>query len=246
MQNKFDKAFLLCQDGKFSEAVAAFNEYIGDNCSHFEAFYNRGLAHFYLQNYAEALSDFDAAHALNAYIPDLISQRGVTHFHLKNLPAALQDLERAANLEPKNPFRYASRAFIKSAMGDLKGAIEDYEKTISLDPEDAVAYNNLGLLQEQLGYKEKAEKNFEKADILGKEFFAEPPSTDEERISKEEFDALLKKNIPDQKSELPNENPDTEKSAKKKSVFETAKFVFSSKENWQDFTLFVKNKFKNI
>jgi hypothetical protein len=79
---------------------------------------------------------------------------------------------------------------------------------------------------------------------LGKEFFAEPPSSDEERISKEEFDDLLKKNIAQGKSETPNEINAQENAVKKKSVFETAKFVFSSKENWQNFAQFVKNKFK--
>lgn len=238
MQISFEQAFLLCQEGKYAEAIDVFDIYISTNDKHFEAYYNRGLAHFYLANYEKALFDFDSAININPYIPDVISQRGVTFFHLKKLVEALADMDKAANLEPKNPYRYSSRAYIKASMGDTEGAIADYEKAIEIDPEDAVAYNNLGLLQEQLGYKKKAKDNFEKADDLAKEIFGDG-GTDKEQITKEEFDRLMKENL---KSEQEADKSGAE-GVKKMSVFETAKLVFASKESRKDFLRFVKNKF---
>ena len=133
----------------------------------------------------------------------------------------MSDLNQAIELDPVNAYRYSSRAYILDALGDTEAAVVDYLKAVELDPEDFVAFNNLGLLEEKLGRKAKAQSSFDQSDALmglkkkeGKYHFPEAP---------------LQQKL--------NE-------AKDRSLLSSFKETFTSKEGWQSFYTFLRQKIK--
>ena len=180
-------------------------------------------------DYNKALTAFKKALEKTENDVQLWYETGLCYFHLKQTGQALKALDKAVELEPENGFRYSSRAFVKGSIKDSKGAAEDYQKALDLDPEDAVSYNNLGLVLEELGRKKQAEEKFAKADELAK--------------NQELF--------PDQKVDGRSLNANAQKEAinialptdKKETYFSVLTGVFTNKNAFKEFILFVKNGF---
>jgi len=165
---------------------------------------------------------------------DIISDRGVAYLHAKDEKNCFTDLNRAIELQPNYSYRYACRAYAKKNFGDLDGAIEDYEKAVELDPDDAIAQNNLGMLLEEKGYQKEAEKKFKRADAL---------SNMEDGllgvIQNLETETEISKGTSID-SAGPAERQNEENTNKAKEF----KKVFTSKKQFKEFIIYIKNGFK--
>ena len=193
--------------------------------------HKKALQLFKADKFDQALGLFNKAISSNSTDPDLFHDRGVCLFHMKRKQEALDDMNTSLELQPDYSYRYSSRAYMKGHLKDLQGAIEDYKKAIELDPEDAIAHNNLGLIEEQLGYMNSAKKRYSKADELTdllKESGIDPaPFSTEEPIN-------LQKQI-DQEEASTKGN---------KAVVREMVSVFQSKEKFQEFIAFIKQRLK--
>ena len=165
---------------------------------------------------------------------DIISDRGVAYLHAKDEKNCFTDLNRAIELQPNYSYRYACRAYAKKNFGDLDGAIEDYEKAVELDPDDAIAQNNLGMLLEEKGYQKEAEKKFKRADALsnmedGLLGVIQNLETETEISKGTSIDSVG-----------PAERQNEENTNKAKEF----KKVFTSKKQFKEFIIYIKNGFK--
>jgi len=170
--------------------------------------------------------------------PVLFSERGTVYLHLEKKMEALADMDESVRLEPDYSYRYASRAFVKDHFGDTQGAIADYEIAIKLDPEDVIAINNLGLLMEKIGYKEAAKQKFEQADYL----LNNQPSM-KQKLS--ELENGEPKNHPEG-IELKAKKLEVNKTVpkKEKSTIKLIFSIFTKKNAFKEFILFIRNGFK--
>lgn len=156
----------LIEAQQYEQAVEALSQLIKQK-PQAELFYLRAQCRYRLEDFSEAITDYDRALASIAHAPaDWFYARGLAKHMAGQSVESLEDFDRAVQLEPHYSFRYASRAFIKAALGMVEAAIEDYHKAIELDPDDAINHNNLGLLYEQIGMQEAALEHFRQADCL--------------------------------------------------------------------------------
>ena len=165
---------------------------------------------------------------------DIISDRGVAYLHAKDEQNCFTDLNRAIELQPNYSYRYACRAYAKKNFGDLDGAIEDYEKAVELDPDDAIAQNNLGMLLEEKGYQKEAEKKFKRADTL---------SNMEDDLLGVIQDLETETEI-SKGTSIDSAGPAERQNEENTNKAKEFKKVFTSKKQFKEFIIYIKNGFK--
>lgn len=110
------------------------------NPDYADAFYNRGLAHFTLKNYALALADYTRVLELEPKDLDTLLNRGNVYYALKKYPEALADYEEILALDPEYPKALYNRALVWTDLAEYPKAIRDYTALIILLPNEIEHY----------------------------------------------------------------------------------------------------------
>ncbi len=88
----------LTIEGKYDEAVVMLNRSLELKNDYSEAFYNRGLANYYLKKYGEAIADYSMAIKHNPKLKQAWHNRAGTYFTIGKFKEALSDAIRAKDL----------------------------------------------------------------------------------------------------------------------------------------------------
>ena len=148
----------------------------------------RGQRKYNLNQYHDAVADFDKAIKLYPQKADAYYNRGLAKFRLGDIQATdgnveearrlyeagIADCTQAIKLNPEDTYAYHNRAGGKFRLGQSKanqadvakgqqyyqGAIHDWTQVINLNPELADPYNNRGIAKAMLG-----ESKIEQGDI---------------------------------------------------------------------------------
>ncbi len=147
----FQQAAALRDLGRFSDAVASFDQAIVLEPNYVEAHTSRGIALRQLERNAEALASFERALALRPAAAELHNNRGNMLRRLQRLPEALASFERAIALQPGVATAYNNRGLVLQALRRYEEAAASCERAIALQPDYADAHNNLGIQQYELG-----------------------------------------------------------------------------------------------
>jgi len=150
----------LIDDGDYQKVVQKLTNILASDNYNTEALGWLAKAQFKLEQYNEAIDNYNKLINLLPSVADLYSDRALCYHLAGEHKAALKDFDKAVDLEPENAYRYSCRAFVKDYYKDYKGALADYNKAIEIDPEDAITHNNKGVLEEKLGFAEQAQKSF--------------------------------------------------------------------------------------
>ena len=161
----FSKAHNLYNKRKYEEAIENYNKSIDLDPNNSYAYNNRGLAKNNLEQYFNALKDYDNDKAieLDPNNSVIYYNRGLAKTHLWQYEEAIEDYNKAIELDNNNSTAYYNRGLVKSYLGQYKEAIEDYNKTIELDHNNSHAYNNRGNAKDDLGRYKEAIKDYDKA-----------------------------------------------------------------------------------
>jgi tetratricopeptide (TPR) repeat protein len=127
----------------------------------------RGYQHLQDGSYREALSDFDAALALEPGNPDIWLNRGYVREKLNDLPGAYSDFTKAILLKEDYPKAWLNRGNVLKKQGRLSEALEDYTVALTYDPAYGSAYYNRAILRAQLKQNAEACDDVRKAKQLG-------------------------------------------------------------------------------
>jgi tetratricopeptide (TPR) repeat protein len=123
---------------------------------HAWALFLRGNAHFDIEEFDEALADYDAALRANPRLADAYQNRGFIRHHVRDDPSgAMEDYTAVLRLEADNIDAWFNRGNAKKALGEVRGAIEDYTNAIRREPRMTEAYTNRG--NAHLSIKETAD-----------------------------------------------------------------------------------------
>ncbi|MFH1321420.1 MAG: tetratricopeptide repeat protein [Bacteroidota bacterium] len=114
------------------------------------AYNNRGLVKNNMQDYKEAIMDFNKAIELDSIYILPYYNRGNTKVKLKDYHSAIQDFTKAININPNYADAYNNRGNTKCYLKDYKRAILDFNKAIDIDPNNEKMYVNRGLAREKL------------------------------------------------------------------------------------------------
>lgn len=134
-----------------------------------DAFTNRGLSYYNLQQYQRAIQDYDRTIQLDPNDAMAFNNRGSSYYYLKQYQRAIQDYDQAIQLDPNFAMAYTGRGSCYHYLKQYQRAIQDYDRTIQLDPNFAMAYFNRGLAYFALGNKSAAKRDFQIAANLGYE-----------------------------------------------------------------------------
>ncbi|MEO3811903.1 tetratricopeptide repeat protein [Sphaerisporangium sp. B11E5] len=110
---------------------------------------------------AEALTELDAAIAVDPDHPDHYLDRGTLLFRMGRPDAALADYETAMRLSPPLPEAHYNRAQLLLDLDDLPGARADLDRVLELDPGCLDAYINRAGLLLRLGLDDQARADVE-------------------------------------------------------------------------------------
>jgi len=155
---------VACQEqGKFHEAVQAFNKAIELKPDYADAYSNRGNALCDLGQLQEALESYEKAIQLKPDYADAYSNRGNALHKLGRFEDAVMSCEKAIQLKPDYAEAYSNRGNALCDLGKLQEAVESHEKAIELKPDYAEAYSNRGNVLRELWQLKAAVGSYEKA-----------------------------------------------------------------------------------
>ncbi len=129
-----EKGVALVIEGKYNEAIEAFNKAIELNPKDAVAYNNRGAAYGQTGNYKQQIEDSSKALQLNPKDAVAFNNRGVAYGELGNYEQEIEDCTKAIELNPKLAVAYYHRGVAYQKRGNPKQAIKDKSKAYALNP----------------------------------------------------------------------------------------------------------------
>jgi tetratricopeptide (TPR) repeat protein len=146
-------AHLAFVQEKYDETIAAANEAIAASDEHTHAIRIRAGAYWYLDQFAEALDDYDhLIKASETRDPGLLNGRGQVYCELGEFELALADLKEAVELARKSELNtvlaYTLNGLGKTltGLGRYEEAQVAFDESYSLQPKNAWLHFNQGLM----------------------------------------------------------------------------------------------------
>ncbi len=155
-ESYYQQGNALREQGKFAEAIAAYNQAIQLKPDLAEAYNNRGSSKADLEDKKAAIEDYNQAIKLKPDFALAYSNRGLTHYELGDAKTAIEDYNQAIKLKPDLALAYSNRGYAHYKLGNTQAALEDLNQAIKLKPDLANAYNGLGIVHYDLGDKKAA------------------------------------------------------------------------------------------
>ncbi|MDN5204167.1 tetratricopeptide repeat protein [Fulvivirgaceae bacterium BMA10] len=138
------------------ESIDFYSDIIDSDPSFHQAYVQRGLAKFNLNDMQGALSDFNKALSLEPDNIVALFNRGLTREKLNELETAKQDFTSVLSLDPNHERALLSRANISVKFKAYQEAIHDYDQAIDRNPTYALAFYNRGVAKFNLKQKTEA------------------------------------------------------------------------------------------
>ena len=130
------------------------------------AYNKRSRAYLRMNAKEEALSDMNAAIALDGTYAAAFLTRGYIASHRGRYEDALPEYDRAISLSPRYAAAYFYRAIAKKNSGDYNGAIADFDRATQLDSTYCEAFAFRGLVYAMQGEYRRAIRDYDQAIAL--------------------------------------------------------------------------------
>lgn len=137
------------KQGKFAEAIAAFDHAIALKSDYALIWAVRGNALFDAKHYEKAITSYDRALELQPDDGETSYNRATALYHLKRYPETIAACDYAISLNPNLPHLWTIRGLASLNHQDLPQAIHSFEQALSLNPNDASAKKGLATAQRQ-------------------------------------------------------------------------------------------------
>ncbi|WP_206755468.1 tetratricopeptide repeat protein [Trichocoleus sp. FACHB-46] len=151
-ENALQQGLSQAEQGNYEAAIAAYTQALRLNPTRAAAFYQRGVARFYLRQTLPALNDYNQALQRDPNFADAYIARGIVRYELGGTPGAIEDFTQAIRLQPRHATAYYYRGIASldpklptSNPERLRSAIADFTQAIQLDPSFVDAYSYQGL-----------------------------------------------------------------------------------------------------
>jgi tetratricopeptide (TPR) repeat protein len=100
------------------------------------AYQHRGIAHYQLEDWDDAITDLSYAIVLNPNDSTSFYFRGQSYHNKQMYSQALSDFTTSIELQPEATFSYSGRAQVYKALEDVQAEIADYTECLKRNPED--------------------------------------------------------------------------------------------------------------
>lgn len=137
-----DRGLAYLNQGKYDEAIKAFDSAIALKPDDADAWNSRGNALASKRETDRAIQSYDSAIALRPNSPFAYKNRGASLATKDEFDRAIKDFDQAITLKPDYAGAYNSRGFTYQLKGDFERALQDYDKSIQLAPGSEAAFRN--------------------------------------------------------------------------------------------------------
>jgi tetratricopeptide (TPR) repeat protein len=186
-----NKGMVLAYQGKYDDAIQAFDQAIKVDPQYSEAWYDKGYVLAYQGKYDDAIQAYDQAIKVNPQYSEAWNNKGYALISLGRNEEGLQACNKALEIDPNNAMARANKAWALNNLGrtelqqqdtplsdadswfnkgyDLNNegkydeAIQAFDKTLKIDPNNAYAWNNKGYALISLGRNEEGLQACDKA-----------------------------------------------------------------------------------
>jgi tetratricopeptide (TPR) repeat protein len=139
----FDKAIAL-GFSDLQKRIEYLTQAVQLNPGYADAYYSRGNAYTFLQQYKQAIRDFSQVIRLDPTNASAYSNRGNAYVFLQQYKQAISDYSQAIRLDPSYADAYYNRGNTYVDLKQYQRSIDDYTQAIQLEPTNAFAYGNRG------------------------------------------------------------------------------------------------------
>ncbi len=151
MQKRYGDAILSCE-----KAIQIDSIYIN-------AWHNKGVANYKLENYIEAKECFDRSVEIQPDCFDTWFYKGILNNTQGNFEEAIKSYNKSIDIKPHFYPAWVNKGIVNINSGQYKEAINNLKKATILNPKDPRAWYNRGLAHLKLREFEQAIECFKKA-----------------------------------------------------------------------------------
>ncbi|WP_321290158.1 tetratricopeptide repeat protein [uncultured Sunxiuqinia sp.] len=135
--NTCNLGVVLDKKGQHKEAIEFYNRSIDIKSENPNAFYNRALANYYLENYQESISDNTKTIELDSKRHWAYYNRALSSQKIKELESAIKDFDYTQKLGHEDKYLYLNRGFCKCEFGEISNGLIDLKQADKLDCKEA-------------------------------------------------------------------------------------------------------------
>ncbi|HOP03355.1 MAG TPA: tetratricopeptide repeat protein [Tenuifilaceae bacterium] len=139
-----NKGRYLVNNESYTEAISVLNQVIRVDSTLDEAWFLRGVAKYYLNDFQGARNDLNKTLSRNPLLSNAYLYRAIVNSKLSRHSQAITDLDMAIDLRPNFAIAYFNRGISHILLNEHEKAIADFSKTISLEPKNTDAWINRG------------------------------------------------------------------------------------------------------
>lgn len=128
-----DRGVAFYRQGRYAEALAAFDEAVRLGPGSVAAYNDRGVARVRVGDARGAIGDYTRALELAPNDAGIMFNRGNAHAAVGNYRGAIADFTRAAELRPSYAAAYWNRGVARAQLGELEAARADWRHAITTE-----------------------------------------------------------------------------------------------------------------
>ena len=135
---KLGEGEILMSEKKYSEAQIFFTDKLKSYPKSSKAFFYRGTANLYLENYFSALYDIEQSISFDNTVPDYFVLKGKILYKLEEFDKAFLEFDKADWFyRSGNAETLRWRGMSRYLIGQVDNAIVDFKRAVELGDEDA-------------------------------------------------------------------------------------------------------------
>lgn len=157
------RGYRLVQEGKSTDAEAAFRAALAKDPDFAEAHHQLGTLLFARKDFTGARESWERATRIRPQQPRLWKDLGRAWRRLREPARAVAAFRQALTLDPRDIETEKFLAFALDEAGAENQALAQYDRAVQLDAGDARLKATRALLLERMGRKERAERAYESA-----------------------------------------------------------------------------------
>ena len=164
-----DKGLDLDEQGKYYEAMQAYDMAIAIDPQDVVAWNNKGDVLRLQGKYDEAIEALDKAIKIDPELAVAWYNKGLARDNQGKYDEAIEAYDEAIKLDPQYALAWNNKGNSLYRQGKYNGGVQAYDKAIEVNPKLALAWSNKGVALKKLGLTAESKKAFDRAKELESE-----------------------------------------------------------------------------